>query len=29
MSMPYDEEYGIQMNDEYYMDQILWGDDDE
>ena len=27
MSLPYDEEYGIRINDEYYMDQILWGDD--
>ena len=29
MSLPYDEEYGININDEFYMDQILWGDDDE
>lgn len=26
MSLTYDEEYGIQINDEYYMDQILWPD---
>ena len=29
MSLPYDDEYGIKINDEYYMDQILWGDDEE
>lgn len=29
MQLFYDEEYGIKINDEFYMDQILWGDDDE
>ena len=29
MSLPYDDEHGIQINDEYYLDQILWGNDDE
>jgi len=29
MSLPYDEEFGIAINDEYLMDQILWPDDPE
>ena len=29
MQLFYDEEYGIKINDEFYMDQIIWGDDDE
>jgi len=29
MSLPYDDEYGIKINDEYHMDQILWDDDKE
>lgn len=27
-SLPYDDEFGIAINDEYLMDQILWPDEE-